>query len=162
MVCFAKGQGPFRSLWGWSGIPPDIVQRRVSCVECGRVHWEGTMTPLGFFMKEVYRNSRGSKVGGVMHVSIQWEWAFSLGIVLPPHTLILPLHGQYIELHHHYATKKVFFLRMLHGELSITGCMVWVVNRYRLRLSSFKLIKCLCVMFNSSLIWRNKLLNLRP
>jgi len=42
------------------------------------------MTPLSFFMKEVYRNSRGSKVGSVMHVSIQWEWAVSLGILLPP------------------------------------------------------------------------------
>lgn len=67
------------------------------------------MAPLSFFTKEVYRNIRGSKVGSVMHVSIQWEWALSLGIALPPHTVILPSHGPYIELHHHYAAKKVFF-----------------------------------------------------
>jgi hypothetical protein len=67
------------------------------------------MASLSFFMKEVYRNIMGNKVGGVMHVSIQGEWAFSLGIALPPHTLILlPLHGPYIELHHYYAAKKFF------------------------------------------------------
>jgi len=66
------------------------------------------MAPLSFFMKDVYMN-RGGKVGGVMHVSIQWEWAFSLGIALPPHTLIRPLHSPYIELRHHYAAKKDLF-----------------------------------------------------
>ena len=64
------------------------------------------MDPLSFFMKEAYKYSRGSKVGGVMHVSIQWERVFSLGIALLPHSLILPLHGPYIELHHHYALKR--------------------------------------------------------
>jgi hypothetical protein len=44
--------------------------------------------------------------------------------------------------------QKNLVLRMLHGELSITGFMICVVHRYRLRLSSFKLIKCLCLMFN--------------
>jgi len=58
--------------------------------------------------------------------------------------------------------QKRFVLRILHGELKITGFMVWVVRRYRLRLSSFKLIKCFYVMFNGSLKWRNKWLNLRP
>jgi hypothetical protein len=143
VVCIAKGLGSLQSLWGGSGIPPDIEYKEGWAVWSVDLSTKrNTMAPLSFFV-EAYRNSRGSTVGGVMHVSIQWEQAFWFSVALP-HTLsyfhCMPIYWATSLL----CCKKDFVLRMLCGGPSITGFLVWVLHRYKLRLYSVKLIKCLC------------------